>query len=106
MQTQLNSRTDEGRRKSETDRRKQSDRRSGLDRRLEEDRRSFGEYVSIQVNDREFPQAEEFKPDASDAAWERRTSNDRRGVFQIRGPAEHVLTDNEIRFLLGSGQPL
>ena len=102
MQTQLDGRTSGGRRKPDTDRRKQTDRRSGLDRRLEDERRARGDHGTLRVNDGGSSQKKGFKPDAAE---ERRVSNDRRGTYQARGPARHVMTDNEIRFLLGSAQP-
>ncbi|WP_045220650.1 hypothetical protein [Desulfonatronum thioautotrophicum] len=99
MQTQMNGNAGEGRRKQVMDRRKQTDRRSGLDRRLEGERRPHWDHGALHVNDAESSQKKGFK---HDAAEERRVNNDRRGTYQARGLASHVVTDNEIRFLLGS----
>lgn len=102
MQTQLDGRAGTGRRKPDTDRRKQTDRRSGLDRRLEDERRARGVHGTLHMNDGKSSQKKGFKHDAEE---ERRVGIDRRGTYQARGKASHVMTDNEIRFLLGSAQP-
>ncbi len=99
MQSQPD-RSADGRRKPGTNRRKQDDRRAGQDRRLEDERRVSRDNGALQVNDEEFPHLKGFK---RVAIWERRADNERRGTYQTRGPVRHVITDNEIRFLLESG---